>query len=165
MCVCVYILCDDEMEMETKTIYLFWFLIELRHRFIHSNESPHWLIRYDALLGIFSLEKTVLFSIQISFFFSLSLGECRLEFDDRFLCLFHFVCVCSELIFGSESYMNLNHSRKKNTQCTASGYGNVDLWSYVRALSGSINRKVNTKNEREVMLTITHTQPTYSPMR
>lgn len=60
--------CDgDGMEMETKTIYLFWFLIELRHRFVHSNESPHRLIRYDALLRYFSPRKEYASSLIFSF--------------------------------------------------------------------------------------------------
>lgn len=70
--------CDgDGMEMETKTIYLFWFLIELRHRFVHSNESPHRLIRYDALLRYFSPRKE--YASSLIFFISvcLCMAKCR----------------------------------------------------------------------------------------
>lgn len=62
--------------------------------------------------------------------------------------------------------MNLktHFSRKiKGKECAAvSGYENMDLWSYVRALSGSINRKVNTNWERWCLQSNIHTIPKHT---
>lgn len=147
-----------EWKLKRKRFYLFRFLIELRHRFVHSNESPHRLIRYDALLWNFCLfrkramrspcgQMSIVFSPFFWFVFSFFVLNSHSLLLDAF---------CSELIFGSvewpkRSKKKINRNGKFPLWLRVCG----DLWSYVRALSGSINREV--KHElREVMHTHSH---------